>query len=314
MDIPSAKTTTFEAAAEPEQVSRKRKPEAALGQQGKVSKPEAQVEAQAAAAAAAPASNAEPNTVFVKNLSFAATADDIREAFARFGRVREVRLVEKGGKSRGMAYVAFEPNEQVDVVEQVLAASSAPEIRGRPAVVKRSYVQTQVAGDKHTGPAWPTHPTTVYVSGLPADLTQEQLVAMFEGCGAIEEARLVLDKRTQQPKGTALVQFQEAASVEEALKLDGQQIGGGKGAISVSRSRFPAAQPTSASERVRPLVESKTKLTDFAPRIVSRKPKLAAPAPASSASATSAVPETSSGGSVGANGSLTNEQFRNLFK
>lgn len=191
--------------------------------------------------------------------------------------------------------------------------------------VKRSYTQAQSSDKKPSSLAWPTHPTTVYVTGLPLEMTHEQLMALFEGFGAIEEARLVVDKRTQKSKGTALVQYREEQSVDGALSMDGQKVEHGeqKHTISVTRSRFPAAQPTSSSERIRPVVETKVKLTDFAPRVISRKPVVAAVAAkpklrvvaTDSVSSTSKQPTATDGSNDAAVSAqaMTNDQFRNFL-
>ncbi|MEM7250337.1 MAG: RNA-binding protein [Pseudomonadota bacterium] len=48
--------------------------------------------------------------LFVGNLPFASTEDDIREAFAGFGALEQVRLItdRETGRSRGFAFVTFE--------------------------------------------------------------------------------------------------------------------------------------------------------------------------------------------------------------
>ncbi|MCH9674125.1 MAG: RNA-binding protein [Gammaproteobacteria bacterium] len=47
--------------------------------------------------------------LFVGNLPFSSTEDDIREAFAGFGDLEEVRLItdRESGRSRGFAFVTF---------------------------------------------------------------------------------------------------------------------------------------------------------------------------------------------------------------
>ncbi|VDM42611.1 unnamed protein product [Toxocara canis] len=55
------------------------------------------------------ATNLEKNKLFVSNVHYDATADQVKEVFAMFGAVRDVRIVtHKSGKSKGCAYVEFE--------------------------------------------------------------------------------------------------------------------------------------------------------------------------------------------------------------
>lgn len=50
-------------------------------------------------------------TIFVGNLSFKATEDDVREWFAEFGEVRQVKLPvdRETGRKRGFAFVDLDP-------------------------------------------------------------------------------------------------------------------------------------------------------------------------------------------------------------
>ena len=51
--------------------------------------------------------------LFVGNLPFASTEDDIRDAFAEFGTLEEVRLItdRETGRSRGFAFVTFQSSD-----------------------------------------------------------------------------------------------------------------------------------------------------------------------------------------------------------
>lgn len=52
-------------------------------------------------------------TIFVGNLSFKATEDDVREWFAEFGTVTQVKLPvdRETGRKRGFAFVDLDPEE-----------------------------------------------------------------------------------------------------------------------------------------------------------------------------------------------------------
>eukprot|EP00049_Salpingoeca_infusionum_P003348 m.65856 g.65856 ORF g.65856 m.65856 type:complete len:903 (+) comp12076_c0_seq4:39-2747(+) len=50
----------------------------------------------------------DPSTLFVKNIDYSATEDDIRELFGKFGELKQVRLVKDfSGKPRGFGYVQY---------------------------------------------------------------------------------------------------------------------------------------------------------------------------------------------------------------
>ncbi|GIL62659.1 hypothetical protein Vafri_16846, partial [Volvox africanus] len=58
--------------------------------------------------------------------------------------------------------------------------------------------------------------TTVFVRGLPLDTTSAQLQARLEVFGAVKACRLVMDKASGKPKGTAFVEFREDGSADKA--------------------------------------------------------------------------------------------------
>ncbi|KAK9829098.1 hypothetical protein WJX72_003878 [[Myrmecia] bisecta] len=79
-----------------------------------------------------------------------------------------------------------------------------------------------VAGTSRDDPApaesrtVPAESRTVFVRGLPLDMTSQQLQARLESFGRVKACRLVVDKVTKKQKGTAFVEFREAASAKKA--------------------------------------------------------------------------------------------------
>src|SRR3989344_5372595 len=60
--------------------------------------------------------------LFVGNLNFQATADEIRDAFAAYGEVQKVNLVSDAysGRSRGFAFVEMVSDESADKAREAL--------------------------------------------------------------------------------------------------------------------------------------------------------------------------------------------------
>ena len=69
------------------------------------------------------------NTIFVGNLPFSATEEEIRELFAQFGEVQSVNLIthRKTGESRGICFVEM----SADDGEKAIKALDGSEFGGR---------------------------------------------------------------------------------------------------------------------------------------------------------------------------------------
>jgi len=68
------------------------------------------------------------NTVFLGNLSFEITEDDVKETFGECGTISDIRWVEKEGVFKGIAFVQFEETEATDKA----VAKAGTNVKGRP--------------------------------------------------------------------------------------------------------------------------------------------------------------------------------------
>jgi len=75
--------------------------------------------------------------IFVGNISFASTEDDLWELFEGFGTVERVNLIldRETGRSRGFAFVGM-PNE--DEARAAIEALAGSELQGRALVVNQA--------------------------------------------------------------------------------------------------------------------------------------------------------------------------------
>lgn len=83
--------------------------------------------------------------VFVANIAWKSTEDDIRQLFEENGeRVESVRIMTENGKSKGFGFVTF-ADGRVDV-DQVIQRMNGKELGGRNLLVQRARGAVQRRG------------------------------------------------------------------------------------------------------------------------------------------------------------------------
>ena len=84
--------------------------------------------------------------LYVGNLSFNVTEDELREAFAEFGEVSSCKLIEdrETGRSKGFGFVEMDNNSEADAA--IKALNDSP-LKGRPIKVN----QARPRGDRPGG-------------------------------------------------------------------------------------------------------------------------------------------------------------------
>jgi len=80
-------------------------------------------------------------TIYVGNLSFNATEQDVRSLFERHGKVDSVKLImdRETGKPRGFGFVDMEPNE----AQSAIQALNGHQMNGRPLRVNEAQERPQ---------------------------------------------------------------------------------------------------------------------------------------------------------------------------
>ncbi|XP_067938564.1 squamous cell carcinoma antigen recognized by T-cells 3-like [Watersipora subatra] len=207
-------------------------------------------------------SSTDNTTVFVSNLSYTTTEEQLQERFSQCGQVKEVRLMKsRGDKSKGFAYVEF---STIEPVVSALKLDRA-DVQGRPMYVspcnqKRSGNTPKLKYE--TG----MEKCKLFVSGLNYDLTKEQVEAEFAKHGKVKDVRIVTYKGGKS-KGLAYVEFFNEVDARQALlALDNTQLM--DFTIKVAISNPPPRKSTAQSDShfVPSLGGARKELTLSAPR------------------------------------------------
>ncbi|XP_055630135.1 RNA-binding protein squid-like [Toxorhynchites rutilus septentrionalis] len=133
---------------------------------------------------------------------------DLRRHFVRYGDIESVDIKREhtDGRPRGFAFVIF---VQSSSVENALAAGRHM-INGVEIKVTRAI----------------TRQGRIFVGGLPAEVSVEEITSHFNQFGRIAEVGLPIDKQTNQRKNFGFVTFESEQGAREAMRIPNQTISG----------------------------------------------------------------------------------------
>ncbi|XP_034737485.1 nucleolin isoform X1 [Etheostoma cragini] len=144
-------------------------------------------------------------TLFVKNLPFSATADDLKEVFEA---AVDVRLPPgQNGSNRGIAYIEFKTEAEA---EKMLEEAQGADVQGRSIMV--DYVGDKSQKGSMVGASAAASKTLV-VNNLAFTATEEALQSTFEKAVSIR-----IPQRDGRPKGFAFVEFESTEDAKDALE------------------------------------------------------------------------------------------------
>ncbi|XP_029286108.1 nucleolin [Cottoperca gobio] len=144
-------------------------------------------------------------TLFVKNLPFSATTDDLKEVFED---AVDVRLPPgQNGSNRGIAYIEFKSEAEA---EKMLEEAQGADVQGRSIMV--DYVGDKSQKGANVAASGAASKTLV-VNNLSFTATEEALQATFEKAVSIR-----IPQRDGRPKGFAFVEFESTEDAKDALE------------------------------------------------------------------------------------------------
>ncbi|GAN07362.1 conserved hypothetical protein [Mucor ambiguus] len=161
-------------------------------------------------------------TVWVGQLSYEATSDDVREHFKSCGEITDVRLRldPQTGRSRGFAHIDFTEEAGKTAAMEL----DGTEFMGRTIKVDNATPATPRVKDTNFGPK----SNTVFMANLSHSLNEDDIRAAFEKFGTIiGDIRLPFNRETGKIRGIAYVEFETDGQAEAAVKgMNGVSIEG----------------------------------------------------------------------------------------
>lgn len=159
----------------------------------------------------------DPGKMFIGGLSWQTTPESIREYFSHFGELAEVMVMKDPAtrRSRGFGFITFcDPSS----VEKVLSYS-VHHLDGK-------NVEPKVAVPRKTNPKLVMRTKKIFVGGLSATTSLEDVREYFSQFSPVKDAMLAYDKVTNRHRGFGFVTFESDEVVDRVCEIHFHEING----------------------------------------------------------------------------------------
>ncbi|XPS70340.1 hypothetical protein M3J09_002562 [Ascochyta lentis] len=158
------------------------------------------------------------NVLYVGNLYYEVTADQIKRVFSRFGEVENVRIVfDNRGLSRGFGYVEF---KNIADAQTAVDNLDMQVFEGRNLVCQFHKAKSNSKTRSPTGSYEPNPPAkTLFIGNMSFEMSDKDLNDLFRDIRNVMDVRVAIDRRTGQPRGFAHADFVDVASATKAREL-----------------------------------------------------------------------------------------------
>ncbi|KAG0154531.1 hypothetical protein PDIDSM_99 [Penicillium digitatum] len=149
-------------------------------------------------------------TLYVGNLFFDVTAEDLRKHFEKFGVVENALIVHDArGLSKGFGYVTYSTIEEAT---EAITQQHGGILEGREVVVQFSNSTYRTALDGKPS-------KTLYIGNVPYELTDQDLQDLFDDVPGVTDVRIPVDRRTGLPRGFGHIDFADQTSASHAKEV-----------------------------------------------------------------------------------------------
>ncbi|KAF3051599.1 hypothetical protein E8E11_011213 [Didymella keratinophila] len=169
-------------------------------------------------------SDAPPNkTVYVGNLYYEVTADQIKRVFSRFGEVENVKIVfDNRGLSRGFGYVDF---KNVEDAKTAIDNLDMQVFEGRNLVCQFHRAKPNSKTFSGSGGYVANPPAkTLFIGNMSFEMSDKDLNDLFRDIRNVMDVRVAIDRRTGQPRGFAHADFVDIPSATKAKEILAEKV------------------------------------------------------------------------------------------
>ncbi len=157
--------------------------------------------------------------LFVRNLSWSVSEDDLYEIFGRIGEVISVKipLRREDSRPRGFAFV--------EMANPDLAQKAIKQLNGMPLDDREIHIDYQDENRQSTRPE--NKNSKIFIRNISPDVSEYELENLFSQIGRVISARIPTDRETGSQKPFGFIEMSTLDEAENAVnQLNNSNLGG----------------------------------------------------------------------------------------